>query len=217
MKMRILCILLGCFLWPLHGASPEAEALQAEIRANLDTFELFTLDYDSNQQAVIRFIDPQKNFFLHDGRRYFGFRFKTPEKLDGDFSWIFLPRNATGPKTTGPVNWYILRRNGQMDGFSSFFNRGVKAYPSLQAKFPHTNNFTVQTLAQENFLPNEEYAIWFSLLAGDNPIELAVAFAFGRLDGGDDYSRLPIGAKSSERSTQSGDQPGVTSSEGDPW
>lgn len=192
------------------------EAADAEVRRNADKFELVSFEYDANNQAVFRFIDPSQTFFIHDNRRYFGLRFRTPSTLTGDFAWMYLLRNAARPLTTGPMAGSISRRNGKMDAMGNFERGGVLMYPRLRERFPNTQGFAVTHLRKEALLPNEEYVLWFSLDRNDTPAEFAVALALAQ---GNESARarLPIGPTASQLKGPQRTDADVKSYEGDPW
>lgn len=218
MKNTVFLVLLLAGLCSVCRAeTAEREVILSEVRGHADKFEFFPLEYDSANHALIRFIDPAKNFFISKGRRYFGFRFKAPAVVDGDFAWMFLLRSENGPTTSGAMNFYIVRLNGPMEGFTDFSDRQVGDYPALREKFPYSQNLTVQYLEKESFLPNEEYAIWFSVEEGDEIAPYAVAFSFMKKGQMNPDGRLPLGpTRTSQRSAGQQDFE-LTSYEGDPW
>ena len=214
MKVFLLLLFSAAGLLPAPGQ--ETPFWEPVVRQNADRFPLFSPEYDADGKALIRFLDPTQNFFVDDGRRYFGFRFRAPETPGGDFAWMFLLRNASGPESTGPMNWYIVRRNGEMEGFTQFFRKNVAAYPELKKKFPNTSTVTLQYLPRSSFVPGEEYVMWFSLLEGDNTPQFAVAFSFADSAREEPTDRLPFGqARGTARQEKKG--PELTSYEGDPW
>lgn len=208
---------LGLAFLRAVDSDPEIEARNALIRSQSETaFDLIPLKYDATGKAPIHFIDPAVKFFVDDGKRYFGFRFRTPTQIEGDFSWMFLLRNADGPQSTGPMGWYIVRKNGSMTGFSHWVPRMVSEYPDLRARFPFTNRVTLQSLPKSAFLPDEEYIIWFSFLESEKPVQFAVAFSF-TLPGSDWTSRLPLGKHVEPPKGPDTRKSTRQSAEGDPW
>jgi hypothetical protein len=192
--------------------SPEDQAREVVIKEKAPTvFELLPLAYDSSGRAPFHIIDPNTRYFDYKGNRYFGFRFVTPAVIDGDFGWMFLLKPKDGPVSIRNSGWYILRRNGPMTGFRTFDRRNVADYPEVAAQFPHTKNITVQSLPAENFLPNEEYIMWFMLPLSEPRPQHAVAFSFApRATAW--TARLPLGRKKVVPSSST-----PTSIEGDPW
>lgn len=216
-RIAVLALVLATAWGPLRAqTTAEVAARDAEIRKNADKFELFPIQYDAEGKAVFRFIDPSKTFFFYEGKRYFGFRFRTPAVVEGDFAWICLLRSPVRPTNVGVLLWYILRRNGEMRGFSHYQDRGVNMYPKLKEKFPYTRDVTFQQLDKGAFRPNEEYVIWFSTLEGENPVEFALAFAFVP-EGKDMRSRLPVGPTFAEMQGPQREDKDLKSYEGDPW
>jgi hypothetical protein len=210
--------LSGIFLWLLccgvaaAQLTPEIEARDAVIREKSQAlFEVLPLAYDAEGRAPFHVVDPDTRSFDYEGSRYFGFRFQTPSTIEGDFWWIFLLKPKDGPVTVDRMGWYILRKAGPMTGFANFRRQLVENFPEVRAQFPYTRNITVQTLDAENFLPNEEYIIWFCYPEKEPKPQIAVAFSFA-LPGTSWMARLPLGTKKVAPTATT-----PTSLEGDPW
>lgn len=208
----------GCLLFLTIGVlaaqddTTRHEAERALIREkSLQAFDQLPLEYDAAGKAAFHVIDPEKRFFLADGYRYFGFRFRTPPKIEGDFGWTFILKPRDGPVMIGYSIFSILRRNGPMKGFETYEREKVADYPELIPQFPFTQNVTLQSLAADHFLPDEEYVIWFRYAETEATPPMAVAFAFAP-PGKNWKSRLPLGRKFH---APSADTP--ASIEGDPW
>ncbi len=143
----------------------EAERAQPKLREYFEKAPLFPFEYDSQGEAVIRLIGtPQESFIFEQGR-YFGFRFKTPSEITGDFRWCFLMSNPDGPVTMNDFAWYILRKAGDMKGFSTYRRDPLDYYPRLKSRFPHTGGVLIQTLSVGTCYPTRNISSGFGSVA----------------------------------------------------
>lgn len=192
----------------------ELQRAKPEIRQHFDIFPLFPFEYDANGWAVIRLLDTSKNSFVFEQGRYFGFRFKTPGEITGDFSWFFLMSNPDRQITLRNFGWYITRKAGEMTGFANYTPDDLAKYPRLSARFPNTLGIIYQNLNGRNLLPNEEYLIWFRVPSDETIPPLAVAFAL-TTPGRYPRPRLPLVSEPIPGSARpAGPQSSI---EGDPW
>jgi len=192
----------------------EAERAQPKLREYFEKAPFFPFEYDSMGEAVIRLIGtPQESFIFEQGR-YFGFRFKTPAKITGDFRWFFLMSNPDGPVTMNDFAWYILRKAGDMKGFSTYRRDPLDYYPRLKSRFPHTGGVIIQTLSDRHLLPNEEYLIWFRVRSDENIPPMAVAFTLPD-SRQSPQPQLPLSSEPLSGSVQPSSA--QSSIEGDPW
>lgn len=192
----------------------ELQRAKPEIRQHFDSFPLLPFEYDANGWAVIRLIDTAKDSFVFEQGRYFGFRFKTPAEITGNFSWLFLMSNPDKQVTMQDFGWYIIRKAGDMTGFSSYTPDDLPKYPRLSARFPNTRGIIYQNLDGRNLLPNEEYLIWFRVPSDDILPPLAVAFAL-TTPGRYPRPRLPLVSEPIPGSAKPAAP--QSSIEGDPW
>jgi hypothetical protein len=90
-----------------------------------------------------------------DGELYYAFRFKSPE-FPARLSWSFI-RNLN----MSPVSWYIVPRQGVMQGFRRIDRTvyGLNSVPGLTRADDVTH---FQNLPAASFKPSEEYLMWFS-------------------------------------------------------
>lgn len=213
--IRVLFLALSiCSQAPGNWDQTEAERAQPKLREYFEKAPLFPFEYDSKGEAVIRLIGaPQESFIFEQGR-YFGFRFKTPAEITGDFWWFFLMSNPDGPVTMHDSAWYILRKAGDMKGFSTYRPDRLDNYPRLKSRFPHTQGITIQTLAGRNLLPNEEYLIWFRARSDENIPRLAVAFSLAN-SRQNPQPHLPLSSEPIPGSAQPTSS--QSSIEDDPW
>lgn len=154
----------------------ELQRAKPEIRQHFDTFPLLPFEYGANGLAVIRLLDTSKDSFVFEQGRYFGFRFKTPAEITGCFSWFFLLSNPDRRITVTDFGWNIIRKAGDMKGFSSYTPDTLAKFPRLAARFPNTVGIIYQDLDASNLLPNEEYLIWFRVPSDENLPPLAISF-----------------------------------------
>lgn len=188
---------------------PDYPLVLKEIRAQCEKFPLFSLERDASGKAPFQYIRPAESYFLSKGYRYFGFRFKAPNEITGDFSWVFLLRNQTGPLTVEFMQWDILSRDDESSGFYTFERFPISRYPDLKAKFPHTHGFTLQQQPKSFFKPGKEYIIWFRISANQKLPEYAAAISFMSRNQEYPEAKLPLGSPKVA--------PKPTTYEGDPW
>lgn len=98
------------------------------------------------------------------------FVFKTPKgEKNFDLDWEFV----TGPG--GFRSWYILAREGTMEGFRTF--RRQPNYAEEGADLPKENIRYVQPLHGGILKPNQEYIIWFSFAEELKPTDFFIRLA----------------------------------------
>jgi hypothetical protein len=211
--LNLLLLLLSVGMALAQELSPEQLAERALIREkSQEAFDFLPLTYDPvTGKAPIQVVDPARRFFLHEGSRYFGFRFKAPEQIDGDFGWMYLLKPKSGPVQLGQHHWSILRKNGPMNETYRTERGKVADYPELAAQFPYTRGVILQMFRAEHFVPGEEYAIWFRFAESERMPEFAIAFSFAPRTKAW-TARLPTGRKRVEPTSST-----PTSIEGDPW
>ncbi|EIP98027.1 MORN repeat protein [Opitutaceae bacterium TAV1] len=114
------------------------------------------------------------------GRCFDAFRFRTPPapESSGDMVWAF-----TAPRAW--LHWYILPREGEMEGFRSWHHA-----VALHEEFPaatRENPVILQRLEGDRLKPDTEYILWFSARDRDAPGgELRFAIHFEKSDDQDD-------------------------------
>ena len=223
-RKRLFLLLSICLLpWAGVSAITEAEA-EAKRRAVLERdalilrnqkkFEELPLKYDQRGVAVTYFVNPYKSGFADGEYRYLGFRFKTPEKIAGDFGWMYLLRNPDGPQTVAGFSWCLLRADGAKMGLlSEYYRRSVSEFSELKKNYPHTKQVVFQDFGGHEFEPSTEYVMWLRTKEAEGMPDLALAFAFGRSSELPGLRMLPIG----KRIEREREPKPLTSYEGDPW
>ncbi len=208
---RILAIIYTTLFFPVFAAASEDLSLVLkEVRANCQKFPLLPLKIDATGKAPMEYLKPAEDFFISNGYRYTGFRFRAPADITGDFSWMFLMRNQDAPMSLNFMQWDILARDEDKSGFITFENIPVGLYPELKAKFPNTRSLTLQQQPRSFFSPKKEYVIWFRFSTNQKPPEYAVAISFMGQNQKYPESKLPLGKPKPG-------PPTPTSYEGDPW
>jgi hypothetical protein len=180
----------------------------------LQALPLLPLKYDASGRAVIQYVDPSRHFFLHDGHRCVGFRFRTPQRIDGDFVWMFLLRSVDGPTLMAAGGTAIYRATGELKEniWQDFKRSRVSSYPELREMFPYTVDLDLNQSPGAQFLPDQEYIVMRRMLEHEQAPEFAVAIAFAR-PGTPPESVLPIGPRKVPQPTP----PPAKSIEGDPF
>lgn len=109
----LIASLLCSFSFRVWAQPADAAAIHEKLRKECEKFELLPLKYDASGQAEIQFINAGKIFYMSDGYRYFGFRFKTPSAITGDFIWMFLLRNHRERISLTRIDWNIVPRKAK--------------------------------------------------------------------------------------------------------
>lgn len=180
----------------------------------IQTLPLLPITYDAAGRAAIQYIDPSRHFFIHDGYRCVGFRFRTPQRIDGDFVWMFLLRSADGPTSMAAGGIAIYRATGELKQniWQNSLRRRVSSYPELREMFPHTGDLDIEQSPGAQFLPDQEYIVMRRMLEHEQAPEFAVALAFCK-SGSPPESVLPIGPRKAPQPAP----PPAKSIEGDPF
>lgn len=93
-------------------------------------------------------------------------RFTSPLDAPADMHWVFvLPPDAI-------EQWYIVPREGTMDGFRNFENYYDLSLPDVS--LPASNLAVFQELLEGQIQPGREYILWFGLNSSE-AVELRVA------------------------------------------
>ncbi len=95
-----------------------------------------------------------------EGKRYFAFRFTTPQN-PGDLIWSFR-----APK--GHVGWYIVPAEGRMNGFRTFYRHTLSQ--DVPTVGEQGDIVVMQELPTRDLKPNTDYIIWFRLADDVAPI-----------------------------------------------
>jgi hypothetical protein len=178
----------------VHGAepppapAPAEDAAPAEKDVLIETYENAIKDKDKFREAVRRSalnwerlvgndnlesrafkpIALNKRPLVHEGVRFDGFSFRTPEN-DTLLFWAFRGR---GDDPASPRGWYILPAEGEMDGFRFFRSVALdRDVPEVGKKGDH---IVTQSLADVPLKPNSVYVIWFAF-ANDMPWDAAIS------------------------------------------
>lgn len=185
---------------PKPEPEPEEDATTAArrefLQMNFDKFFPARFEKDGPTFARIQTMPVRDNLIEFRGRYYCGFRFTMPPVLQGDLKWMYLAAKTEAQKDHFVSNseWYIVRKQGTMKGFTTYDARAVAEIPDLNKRFPFTKNLVVQHLPQGNLLPGQEYAIWFSFEQKDVPYLPDIAFALSLQSPKDvaEFGKLPL-------------------------
>ena len=106
------------------------------------------------------------------GAGFDAIRFRTKTGYNWQMIWCYaapVPSRPEDPEWGNLRNWYIIRRNGEMKGFThqgnSFSGAGYQDAP-----WDDRQMLTIQELSAAPLLPNEEYLIWFCY-EDERPVE----------------------------------------------
>lgn len=135
--------------------STNAEATRvAALQRRFDDFPVLVPN-TGIAEGTYRWVGFTNDPVVVDGELYYAFRFKAPE-VPRKLSWSFI-RNLN----MSPVTWYIIPRQGVMQGFrridQTFY--GVNSVPELARA---DDVAFIQNLPAASFKPGEEYLMWFS-------------------------------------------------------
>lgn len=153
------------------------------------------------------YIDPYDVDVSADDRRFLAFRFRTPDKITGDFCWMFLLKKTRPGQKYSEMDWTIMEEKEEMCSFQNYWRKYVAMTPNLRDFFPGTNRLIFQHLSLECFKPNTNYMIWFVLKEEDGKElpPLAVMLAMAGSPDEDPSDLLPLEKEFSIQPVAGGD------------
>jgi len=168
-------LVAGVFLLVAVATNAAEPTLDSSLRKAFDTFPL--LKAQKTEGGTPQFVPVELNRearITFGGKRYDGFRIKTPQKQTRSLTWAFY-------RTKGSQfgNWYILPRTDSPGfmGFTSFWGGAPKDMIKGPKPEEVAGKFYVQGLDWSKLEPDSEYLIWFQF-ANENPGQYMVAHTF---------------------------------------
>ena len=193
--LLIACSLIG-FAWPQNNRAQEIEIEKSDLHERLAEAHKHFADWQSGAGGdAEKAKEAQKNFrealqklaqqlpfvpadvgvakkytklTMNAGKKPLdAFVFKTPQgekNFDLDWEFVVAPGSFR--------SWYILAREGTMEGFKVF--RRQANYEEEGVDLPKENIRYVQPLAGGILKPNQEYIIWFSFAEELKPADFFI-------------------------------------------
>jgi TolB-like protein len=178
---------------PALEPEENAEREQREfLQKNFSKFAPVEFAKEGPETAKFQRVLVKESTFDYMGYHFCGFRFTTPEWLDGDLRWMHILAKTEEQKDFSTrTRWNIIPKSGRMRGFSSYSWFSVADHLKLKERFPYTQKGFLQSLPVADLQPDQEYAIWFAHKE-DNVPDIAYSLTISSRLGYGHFGMLPL-------------------------
>jgi len=165
------------------------------LQKNFGKFVPVQFQKDANGDALIQRLHVSENMFGFNDTYFLGYKFTTPQWLDGNFEWMFALAKTEEEKFFASQNTLagIIPEIGRSakEGFDNVQIEELENYPQLHRQFPYSHSLNIQDVEMSRLEPGKTYGIWFEVQEKNHP-DIAFAITINSMRGTNEFGRLPL-------------------------
>ena len=192
--MHARAVLTCCAVLATASTAARADAvgLRKFLDESRDQFKEVELRRGNPPFTIIHELAPTAKLLEYDGKYYTGFRFTTPDWLNGPLIWMFAIPGPEENRDKAGFNWSLVAEDGPSRIKIEGSRYGKAVFPKFRELFPDCESFTNQLIYQDGLAPGKRFLMWFAFPTREIPrIRFALTVRSAR--GVADLGMLPTG------------------------